>query len=81
MSRSQRSTRMRKPATGMSRFFSQSNRDRYRKLASCAISHEEQHQLLKDLAKEMEAFKREARCCFSPTGENDGAVPGSPDRT
>ncbi|MDA9438848.1 hypothetical protein XH98_06890 [Bradyrhizobium sp. CCBAU 51745] len=65
----------------MSRFFSQSNRDRYRKLASSAISHEEQQQLLKDLAKEMDAFKREVRCCLSPTGENGGAVPGSPDRT
>lgn len=69
------------PTTGMSRFFSPSNRDRYRKLASSAISDDEQHQLLKDLAKEMDAFKREARCCLSPTGENGSAVPGSPDRT
>ena len=81
MSRSHRSIRVRKPAAGMSRFFNDSNRDRYRKLASSTISHDEQHRLLRDLAKEMDAFKREARCCLSPTGENGSAVPGSPDRT
>ena len=64
----------------MSRFFSQSNRNRYRKLASSTISHDEQHQLLNDLAKEMDAFKREARCLLSSTGDTGTAVPGSPDR-
>jgi hypothetical protein len=58
--------RMRKRAAGMARFFSQSNRERYRKLASGMISQAEQHQLLEDLAEEMDAFKREARCCLSP---------------
>lgn len=66
---------MQKPAVGMSRFFSQANRDRYRKLASGAISPDEQHQLLNDLAMEMDAFKREARCCLSPTAENGCAAP------
>jgi hypothetical protein len=33
----------------------------YRKLASGAIGEAEQHQLLKDLAEEMNAFRREAR--------------------
>jgi hypothetical protein len=61
---------MRKPAAGMARFFSRSNRDRYRKLASGTISQAEQHQLLGDLAEEMDAFKREARCCLSPAAEN-----------
>ncbi|MDX3968289.1 MAG: hypothetical protein QHD01_17045 [Bradyrhizobium sp.] len=79
MSRSHKGIKMQKPAAGMSRFFSKANRDRYRKLASSAISPDEQHQLLNDLAMEMDAFKREARCCLSPTAENDSAVPGSPD--
>jgi hypothetical protein len=61
---------MRKRAAGMARFFSQSNCDRYRKLASGTISQAEQHQLLGDLAEEMDAFKREARCCLSPAAEN-----------
>jgi hypothetical protein len=61
--------RMRRPAAGMARFFSRSNRDRYRKLASGMISQAEQHQLLEDLAEEMDAFKREARCCLSPAAE------------
>lgn len=81
MNRSHRSIRMRKPAAGMSRFFSQANRDRYRKLASTATSPDEQHQLLNDLAMEMDAFKREARCYLSPTGENANPIPGSPDGT
>ena len=59
-----------KPATGMARFFSRSNRDRYRKLASGTISQAEQHQLLDDLAEEMDAFKWEARCSLSPAAEN-----------
>jgi hypothetical protein len=53
--------RAQKPAAGMSRFFSLANLDRYRKLASGAISEAEQHQLLEDLAEEMNAFRREAR--------------------
>jgi hypothetical protein len=61
---------MRKPAAGMARLFSQSNRVRYCKLASGMISQAEQHQLLEDVTEEMEAFKREARCCFSPAAEN-----------
>jgi hypothetical protein len=61
---------VRKRAAGMARFFSKSNRDRYRKLASGTISQAEQHRLLYDLAEEMDAFKREARCCLSPAAEN-----------
>lgn len=49
------------PSAGMSRFYNPVNLNRYRKLASRAISEAEQHQLLKDLAKEMNAFRREAR--------------------
>jgi len=64
----------------MARFFSQSNRDRYRKLASGTISQAEQHQLLDDLAEEMDAFKREARCSLSPTAELSSIVLDSPDR-
>jgi hypothetical protein len=45
----------------MSRFFSPANLDRYRKLASGAICEAEQHQLLEDLAEEMDAFRGEAR--------------------
>ena len=68
------------PATGMARFFSRSNLDRYRKLASSAISQDEQHQLLDDLAEEMDAFKREARCCLSPA-ESDATISADcPDR-
>ena len=44
----------------MARFFSRSNLDRYRKLASGKIGEAEQRQLLEDLAGEMRAFKREA---------------------
>ena len=71
--------RVRKPATGMARFFSRSNRDRYRKLATGTISQAEQHQLLEDLAEEMEAFKRESGCYLSPATENS-IVPDSRDR-
>lgn len=53
--------RMQKSAAGMGRFFGPMNLDRYRKLASGAISNAEQHQLLEDLAEEMNAFRREAR--------------------
>lgn len=65
-----KSSTMRKRAAGMARFFSKSNRDRYRRLASGTISQAEQHQLLDDLAEEMDEFKREARCCLSPAAEN-----------
>jgi hypothetical protein len=65
-----KNVRILNPPAGMARFFSQSNRDRYRKLASGTISQAEQHQLLDDLAEEMNAFKREARCCLSPAAEN-----------
>jgi hypothetical protein len=65
-----KSITMQKRASGMARFFSKSNRDRYRKLASGTISRVEQHQLLDDLAQEMDAFKREARCCLSPAAED-----------
>lgn len=53
--------RRQQPTTGMSRFYSPANLDRYRKLASGAIEEAEQHQLLEDLAEEMNAFRREAR--------------------
>lgn len=71
--------RIRKRAAGMARFFSQLNRERYRKLASGMISQAEQHQLLEDLAEEIDAFKREARCCLSPAAAK-GRVSGSRDR-
>lgn len=46
--------------SGMGRFFSSTNLNRYRKLVSGAIGEAEKHQLLKDLAEEMNAFRREA---------------------
>ncbi len=52
--------RVQKPATGMDRFFSPLNLDRYRKLASGAVGDSERHQLLEDLNEEMNAFRREA---------------------
>ncbi len=52
--------RAQEPGIGMSRFFSPVNLDRYRKLASGTIGEAEQHQLLEDLAGEMNAFRREA---------------------
>ena len=54
------SIRGQKPPSGMGRFFSSTNLDRYRKLVSGAIGEAEKHQLLKDLAEEMNAFRREA---------------------
>ncbi|WJR75683.1 hypothetical protein [Bradyrhizobium sp. NP1] len=69
MTTAHKNTRIRKRAAGMARFFSQSNRERYRKLASGMISQAEQHQLLEDLAEEMDAFKREVRCCLSSAAE------------
>lgn len=45
----------------MSRFFSSSNLDRYRKLSIGSLSDAKQHRLLPALSEEMEAFRREAR--------------------
>jgi hypothetical protein len=53
-----------RPPSGMERFFSSANLDRYRKLATsrvAAIAEAEQRKLLKDLAEEMNAFRRDAR--------------------
>lgn len=44
---------------GMGRFFSLSNLDRYRILASDAVGVAERKQVLKVLAKEMNTFRRE----------------------
>jgi hypothetical protein len=49
------------PTSGMSRFFSPINLDRYRQLASGSLGVAEQHGLLRALAEEMKAFRREAR--------------------
>lgn len=46
---------------GMGRFFSPTNLDRYRKLASGAVDDTERHQIMEDLAKEMKSFRCEAR--------------------
>jgi hypothetical protein len=46
---------------GMGRFFSPTNVDRYRKLASGAVGDAERHQIMEELAEEMHSFKREAR--------------------
>lgn len=53
--------RMQESAIEIDRFFSPKNLGRYRKLAGGAISEIERHQLLEDLAEEMNAFRREAR--------------------
>ena len=68
------------PAPGMARFFSRSNLDRYRKLASGKIGEAEQHQLLQDLAGEMRAFKREALAAGSRRAAEGSIVSQSPDR-
>lgn len=64
-------------ATGMRRFFSARNLGRYRKLASGSIGQEEQRQLLKELAAEVDAFRREGcRTAAEPPhflGVNDDA--------
>jgi hypothetical protein len=49
------------PASGMSRFFSPANLDRYRQLASGSLGEAEQHRLLQSLSEEMKAFRREVR--------------------
>ncbi len=50
-----------RPVSGMSRFFSPTNLDRYRQLASGSLGEAEQHRLLLTLSAEMKAFRREAR--------------------
>jgi hypothetical protein len=52
--------RLLRRALGMDRFFSPTNLERFRKLASGQIGEVEQHQLLDDLAEEMKVFRREA---------------------
>jgi hypothetical protein len=51
---------MQKSAAGMDRFFSSRNLGRYRTLASGGIGQAEQHQLLEDLAEEMNALRSDA---------------------
>jgi hypothetical protein len=67
-------------APGMGRFFSQTNLDRYRKLANGAVSKAEQYQVLEELAAEMNAFRREARlvavCRQNLSNENIGPHSG-----
>lgn len=46
---------------GMARFFSSANLDRYRKLASEAISDVERQQVLDMLAEETSAFRHERK--------------------
>jgi len=46
--------------TGLARFFSPANLDRYRRLASEAIGDTERRHVLDVLAMEMKAFRREA---------------------
>ena len=72
--------RLKKPVPGMARFFSRSNLDRYRKLASGKIDQVEQHQLLEDLAEEMSAFKREALAAGSHHAAERSIVSQSRDR-
>jgi hypothetical protein len=71
---------LKRPALGMARFFSRSNLDRYRKLASGKIGQAEQHQLLEDLAEEMSAFKREALTTGSHRAAERSIVSQSHDR-
>lgn len=61
--RPSRERRFKAPASdiGMARFFSPANLDRYRKLASGAVDETEWHQIMKDLAKEMQSFRSESR--------------------
>ena len=53
-------------STGMSRFFSPANLDRYRRLASAALGETERQQVLDVLAKEARAFRSQATAS-SPT--------------
>lgn len=52
---------VRKSDGGMARFFSPTNLDRYRKLASGVVDDTERHQIMEELAREMDSFRREAR--------------------
>jgi hypothetical protein len=56
-----------KSETGMARFFSPANLDRYRKLDSEAIGDVERQQLFDVLAKEVSAFRREIKSPASST--------------
>jgi hypothetical protein len=58
--RPQQSIARRQPS-GMGRFFSSANLDRYRQLASGSLGEADQHRLLQALAEEMKAFRRDAR--------------------
>jgi hypothetical protein len=53
--------KVRKSDGGMARFFSPTYLDRYRKLASGVVDDAERHQIMEDLAKEIDSFRREAR--------------------
>jgi hypothetical protein len=72
--------RVRESGAGMGRFFSPTNLDRYRKLASGAVDDTERHQIMEDLAKEMNSFKREARSTIvagpRPLGDDIGSGAG-----
>jgi hypothetical protein len=57
---------------GMARFFSSANLDRYRKLASEAISDVERQQVLDMLAKEVSAFRHESKSQISSKRESCG---------
>jgi hypothetical protein len=52
--------------TGMGRFFSPVNLNRYRKLTSKAIDDTERQNVLDALAREMEAFRRDVTRPSSP---------------
>jgi hypothetical protein len=54
-----------KASSGMERFFSPMNLNRYRKLAAGAIDASERFRLLKMLDEELKAFRREARAVKS----------------
>jgi hypothetical protein len=57
--------------SGMGRFFSPRNLDRYRQLASGILGDADQHKLLMALSGEMEAFRHEARTNFVRTFKQD----------
>jgi hypothetical protein len=67
-------------APDIGRFFSETNLDRYQKLANGAVSKAEQYQVLEELAAEMNAFRREARlvavCWQNLSNENIGPHSG-----
>ena len=63
---------------GMARFFSRTNLERYRKLASGAAGDAERNQIMEALAKEMSLFKREARSVANgrPVADSPGSKVG-----